>query len=201
MRHGRSTSRSRRAWPHSRNCSPRAKSIQKSWLLRAWAILRSVAGQTWAQLLKRPEVAIEPVLRALRESLCVRSAAGRARPLWQRIRQCARAQLRNEARAVETEIKFAGYLDQQRKAIEKLKAAEGRRHPRLDRLQRHQRPLARDARNSRARSPRHHRPGQPHSRRHARSTLAGPRVHPRPGLSTATSLEQRKSADPVSLLM
>ena len=36
-----------------------------------------------------------------------------------------RATRRNEARAVETEIKFAGYLEQQRKAIEKLKAAEG----------------------------------------------------------------------------
>jgi len=35
-----------------------------------------------------------------------------------------RAILHNEARAVETEIKFAGYLDQQKKAIEKLKAAE-----------------------------------------------------------------------------
>ena len=35
-----------------------------------------------------------------------------------------RAALRNEARAVETEIKFAGYLDQQKKSIEKLKAAE-----------------------------------------------------------------------------
>jgi tRNA uridine 5-carboxymethylaminomethyl modification enzyme len=34
------------------------------------------------------------------------------------------AVLRNEARAVETEIKFAGYLDQQKKSIEKLKAAE-----------------------------------------------------------------------------
>ena len=32
--------------------------------------------------------------------------------------------MRNEARAVETEIKFAGYLDQQKKSIEKLKAAE-----------------------------------------------------------------------------
>ena len=31
---------------------------------------------------------------------------------------------RSSARAVETEIKFAGYLDQQRKAIDKLKAAE-----------------------------------------------------------------------------
>ena len=35
-----------------------------------------------------------------------------------------RAARRNEARAVETEIKFAGYLEQQRKTIEKLKAAE-----------------------------------------------------------------------------
>ena len=36
---------------------------------------------------------------------------------------------RNEARAVETEIKFAGYLDQQKKAIQKLKDAEGVRIP------------------------------------------------------------------------
>jgi tRNA uridine 5-carboxymethylaminomethyl modification enzyme len=35
-----------------------------------------------------------------------------------------RSAKRNEARAVETEIKFAGYLDQQKKSIEKLKAAE-----------------------------------------------------------------------------
>jgi tRNA uridine 5-carboxymethylaminomethyl modification enzyme len=36
-----------------------------------------------------------------------------------------RSSLRNEARAVETEIKFAGYLEQQKKSIAKLKAAEG----------------------------------------------------------------------------
>jgi tRNA uridine 5-carboxymethylaminomethyl modification enzyme len=35
-----------------------------------------------------------------------------------------RSTLRNEARAVETEIKFAGYLEQQMKSIAKLKAAE-----------------------------------------------------------------------------
>jgi tRNA uridine 5-carboxymethylaminomethyl modification enzyme len=34
------------------------------------------------------------------------------------------AVLRNEARAVETDIKFAGYLEQQKKSIEKLKVAE-----------------------------------------------------------------------------
>jgi tRNA uridine 5-carboxymethylaminomethyl modification enzyme len=36
----------------------------------------------------------------------------------------ARSALRNEARAVETEIKFAGYIEQQKKSIERLKAAE-----------------------------------------------------------------------------
>jgi len=41
----------------------------------------------------------------------------------------ARAALRNEARAAETEIKFAGYLEQQKKSIAKLKAAEGLRFP------------------------------------------------------------------------
>jgi len=86
--------------------------------------LNSVAGQTWAQLLKRPEVGIAPILSALRESLA-------ADPQLAELAHVAedaavrRAQLHNEARAVETEIKFSGYLDQQRKAIAKLKAAEG----------------------------------------------------------------------------
>jgi tRNA uridine 5-carboxymethylaminomethyl modification enzyme len=86
--------------------------------------LSSVTGQTWAQLLKRPEVGIEPVLAAMRETLA-------AHALLAEFVHVAnddavrRAQLHNEARAVETEIKFAGYLDQQRKAIDKLKAAEG----------------------------------------------------------------------------
>jgi len=35
------------------------------------------------------------------------------------------AEARSAARAVETEIKFAGYLEQQKKSIAKLKAAEG----------------------------------------------------------------------------
>jgi len=74
-------------------------------------------------LLKRPEVTIEPVLTALHDELA-------ADPLLAELAHVEddpavrRAQLRNEARAVETEIKFAGYLDQQKKAIEKLKVAE-----------------------------------------------------------------------------
>jgi tRNA uridine 5-carboxymethylaminomethyl modification enzyme len=85
--------------------------------------LGQVNGQTWAQLLKRPEVTIEPVLIALRDELA-------GDPLLAELARVEedpavrRAVLHNEARAVETEIKFAGYLDQQKKAIEKLKAAE-----------------------------------------------------------------------------
>ncbi|MFZ0746626.1 MAG: tRNA uridine-5-carboxymethylaminomethyl(34) synthesis enzyme MnmG [Terracidiphilus sp.] len=85
--------------------------------------LTATAGLTWAQLLKRPEVSIEPVLGALREELMqvpelaeMSAAVADGGPLP--------SVIRNEIRAVETEIKFAGYLDQQKKAIEKLKAAE-----------------------------------------------------------------------------
>ncbi len=85
--------------------------------------LTATAGLTWAQLLKRPEVGIEPVLGAMREDLAqvpelaeLSAAVGSGVPLP--------AAIRNEVRAVETEIKFAGYLDQQKKSIEKLKAAE-----------------------------------------------------------------------------
>ncbi len=85
--------------------------------------LGSVNGQTWAQLLKRPEVSIGPVLTAIRDTL---SSDPQLAELAHVAEDAAvrRAQLHNEARAVETEIKFAGYLDQQRKAIDKLKAAE-----------------------------------------------------------------------------
>jgi tRNA uridine 5-carboxymethylaminomethyl modification enzyme len=83
----------------------------------------AVAGHTWAQLLKRPEVRIEQVLKALAPEL-------RGDPLLSRLvaevdGERLAAIPRNEARAVETEIKFAGYLDQQKKAIQKLKEAEG----------------------------------------------------------------------------
>jgi tRNA uridine 5-carboxymethylaminomethyl modification enzyme len=109
--------------------------------------LTATAGQTWAQLLKRPEVTIEQVLAALRETLesdpllaawandvapvsgpAVVRASSPAHPEARLAGQSGsaieRAILRNEARAVETEIKFAGYLEQQKKSIEKLKAAE-----------------------------------------------------------------------------
>jgi tRNA uridine 5-carboxymethylaminomethyl modification enzyme len=159
----------------------------------------ATAGLTWAQLLKRPEVTIEPLLSALRDDLarnpllagfashldghpergrhgdrvegpassqsdpeqtsnlnchpergrrgdrvegpavafCGEVAAAGAPFYGQSLPgvtgrrvggqvdpSIARSSARNEARAVETEIKFAGYLEQQKKSILKLKAAE-----------------------------------------------------------------------------
>ena len=80
----------------------------------------SIKGQTCAQLLKRPEFHVEMLLPALRTRLQSSSqlAPYAARPMS--------ALARNEARAVETEIKYSGYLDQQRRSIEKLKRAEQR---------------------------------------------------------------------------
>ena len=135
--------------------------------------LTATTGQTWAQLLKRPEVTIESALSALQSELASQPILSRFAQISSLCRSdetqrgdfdseeegdslrtedrlahsqpvqvpqehsssgeerkedievhVARATMRNEARAVETEIKFAGYLDQQRKSIEKLKSAE-----------------------------------------------------------------------------
>jgi len=39
------------------------------------------------------------------------------------------SEIRNELKSVETEIKYAGYLDQQQRSIDRLKKAEQRRIP------------------------------------------------------------------------
>jgi tRNA uridine 5-carboxymethylaminomethyl modification enzyme len=82
----------------------------------------SIAGQTYAQLLKRPEITLE-LLRPLLQNLPLSDESRTLLvPFFAESALSARA--RNELRAVETEIKYAGYLDQQRKSIEKLKRAE-----------------------------------------------------------------------------
>lgn len=90
--------------------------------------LTATAGQTWAQLLKRPEVSVEPILTVLRDRLYADPLlADLSRLLESDNSEDAhvkRAVLRNEVRAAETEIKFAGYLEQQKKSVAKLKAAE-----------------------------------------------------------------------------
>ncbi len=89
----------------------------------------SAVGQSLAQLLKRPEITIErllPVLRELAPEFFDREDI-RSNP-----RESAAAlssSLRNELKSVETEIKYAGYLLQQERAIERLKKAEQRTIP------------------------------------------------------------------------
>jgi tRNA uridine 5-carboxymethylaminomethyl modification enzyme len=110
-----------------------------------------------SQLLKRPEVMIEdlePVLRRLMPEFFERELRVHYQPpqesepslyelitgARERLKQIAassaapalsplRAEIRNELKSVETEIKYAGYLDQQRRAIERLKKAEQRAIP------------------------------------------------------------------------
>ncbi len=91
-----------------------------------------ITGTTFAQFLKRPEVAIETVAPLLRGRLAQGGAVfaewvaamdaasssdgGERLPAW----------VRNEMKTVETEIKYSGYLDQQRRSMEKMRKAEKR---------------------------------------------------------------------------
>jgi len=84
----------------------------------------NAAGQTYAQLLKRPEIAIEEFAPVLRELLPSFFAAVDSNDPAQ-----LSSQARNELKSVETEIKYAGYLQQQQRSIERLKKAEERSIP------------------------------------------------------------------------
>jgi tRNA uridine 5-carboxymethylaminomethyl modification enzyme len=85
-------------------------------------------GQSLAQLLKRPEIGIErllPVLRGLAPELFNHSV----HPGSLRGENALPPSMRNELKSVETTIKFAGYLQQQQRAIDRLKKAEQRAIP------------------------------------------------------------------------
>jgi len=86
----------------------------------------SAAGQTLAQLLKRPEVTIEllvPVLQEITARFFDRE--GSSVPPVVRLS----SSIRNELKSVETEIKYEGYLLQQQRAIDRLKKSEQRSIP------------------------------------------------------------------------
>ena len=88
--------------------------------------LSGAVGQSCAQLLKRPEILIEHLVPAL-----IEVAPG----FFDRNSNSAFATLnlpsevRNELKSLETEVKYAGYLQQQERAIERLKKAEQRSIP------------------------------------------------------------------------
>jgi tRNA uridine 5-carboxymethylaminomethyl modification enzyme len=79
--------------------------------------LASAVGQPLAQLLKRPEITVEQLAVVLRGFM----------PRF--FERDSSSETRNELKSVETEIKYAGYLDQQQRAIDRLKKAEQRRIP------------------------------------------------------------------------
>jgi tRNA uridine 5-carboxymethylaminomethyl modification enzyme len=87
-----------------------------------------VTGQTFAQLLKRPEVPVEEIAPLLLRRMvdgelepwtAAMDAGGAKLPAW----------VRNEMKTVETEIKYSGYLDQQRRSMEKMRKAERKAIP------------------------------------------------------------------------
>lgn len=89
--------------------------------------MNGAAGQTYAQLIKRPEVTIESLMSVLRDEL---GSSEILRPIYDAmLADAVPAHLRNELKAVETEIKYAGYLGQQQKSIEQMKNAEHRAIP------------------------------------------------------------------------
>jgi tRNA uridine 5-carboxymethylaminomethyl modification enzyme len=103
--------------------------------------LENAAGQTYAQLLRRPELTLDRIAPMLHAEFSRTDASAApedtaALTVYRAALEANRtadrrtpAHLRNEMRAVETEIKFAGYLDQQRRSIERLQRAEERAIP------------------------------------------------------------------------
>jgi tRNA uridine 5-carboxymethylaminomethyl modification enzyme len=86
---------------------------------------QSTIGQTCAQLLKRPEVSIEyltSLLQELSPGFFGRDSSVSSAVLFS-------SEVRNELKSVETEVKYSGYLQQQERAIERLKKAEQRTIP------------------------------------------------------------------------
>src|SRR5450631_434506 len=84
--------------------------------------LSAAVGQSLAQLLKRHEITTEnlvPVLDKLAPEFFSDALADDRLP----------SALRNQLKSVETEIKYAGYLQQQSRAIDRLKKAEQRPIP------------------------------------------------------------------------
>ena len=84
----------------------------------------SAVGQSLAQFLKRPGVIIEnlvPVMHELAPQCLPREGT--------LVDANLPADVRNELKSVETEIKYEGYLQQQQRAIDRLKKAEQRSIP------------------------------------------------------------------------
>ena len=112
----------------------RADELPPSLIERLDGDTAGVTGQTFAQFLKRPEVSIEEIVPVLRDLLPTADSsltswvAAMDTPVASDVSRLP-AWVRNEMKTVETEIKYSGYLDQQRRSIEKMRKAEKRAIP------------------------------------------------------------------------
>jgi len=91
--------------------------------------LSDLGAQTCAQMLKRPEATVEslwPVLASAMNGKPELAPWVAALPASPKNGAPLPAWVRNEMKTVETEIKYAGYLQQQRKSMERLKRDEQR---------------------------------------------------------------------------
>ncbi len=93
--------------------------------------LTAAAGQTLAQILKRPEITIERLARVLQEltpQFFARNCSVSPVPALSGAEGSPvvklSSEVRNELKSVETEIKYEGYLLQQQRAMERLKKSE-----------------------------------------------------------------------------
>jgi tRNA uridine 5-carboxymethylaminomethyl modification enzyme len=98
--------------------------------------LTSLLGAPLAQALRRPDLTIECLVPIIRELIPAFFEIGEAGDVGESAAYHSEAQasslpsqVHNELKSVETEIKYAGYLEQQQKAIERLKRAEQRGIP------------------------------------------------------------------------
>ena len=107
-------------------CHPERSEAQANGAEEPLPSAQSLLGQTLAQLLKRPEITVEhlvPALRNLSPSFFIRENP------CESVAEVLTSEVRNELKSVETEIKYEGYLQQQHRAIERLKKAEQRSIP------------------------------------------------------------------------
>jgi tRNA uridine 5-carboxymethylaminomethyl modification enzyme len=94
--------------------------------------LTGATGQTLAQLLRRPEIRIEhlvPVLGQLAPNFFWRNPDDDTVSPPALGDQRLSSEIQNELKSVETEVKYVGYLQQQERAIQRLKNAEQRTIP------------------------------------------------------------------------
>ena len=126
---------------HSERIEAMPNGVEEPAVLCRGQDLPRAIGQTLAQVLRRPEITIEMLVPALREVApefftrdfaddVGRRARGESADEESPTDHCILpSAVRNELKSVETEIKYEGYLQQQQRAIERLKKAEQRHIP------------------------------------------------------------------------